>query len=61
MATDQIGAVKAYAHNMNVAKTIQQMLKMSREDVEPEQQKQQDFLDKHIAATLAKVVTGFGA
>ena len=61
MATETIDTVKAYAHNLNVARSIQQMLKLSREDVEPEQQKQVDFLDKQMSARIASLITGFGA
>lgn len=61
MATESIEAVTAYAHNLNVAKSIQQMLKLSREDVEPEQAKQQEFLDKQISSRIATLITGFGA
>jgi hypothetical protein len=61
MNTDNIQVVQAYAHNLSVGQAVLQMLKGARDDVEPEFQKQQDMLDKHVSARIAQAVTGFGA
>ena len=60
MATDNIEVARRYAHNLSVGRAIQQMLKMARDDVEPEQAKQVEMLDKHLAASIAQKITGFG-
>jgi hypothetical protein len=58
---DNIQVARAYAHNLSVGRAMLQMLKAARDDVEPEFQKQQDMLDKHMSARIAQAVTGFGA
>lgn len=57
---DNIEAVQKYAINLQVARSIQQMLKVAHEDIAPEQQKMQDLVDKHMSARIAQTITKFG-
>lgn len=60
MAEQTRATVIAFAHNTQMAKTFFERLQSLREDDDPSVKKLNEMVDKHMASTLAQLVTKFG-
>lgn len=60
MAEQTRATVIAFAINTQVAKSFFDRLQSLREDDDPSVKKLNEMVDKHMASTLAQLVTKFG-
>lgn len=59
--TETLGTVRVFQLHLQIAKSLQNALKESREAEEPERKQLNDYTEKFMSARIAQVVTGFNA